>query len=130
MSLPTRQQRTLDGIDHGLRMSDPDLTRMFAVFTRLAAEDRPAGDQPVLPERLTGSRFSPAGGLRSVILLPLLFAMLLTGLALTGNSHGAPACGGTGLTAFTLRGGVLPAKRQPACPHPASCVTGRRGGRC
>lgn len=40
MSLPARQQRVLDGIAESLRRSEPRLTAMFAIFTRLALADR------------------------------------------------------------------------------------------
>ncbi len=46
MSLPARQQRALDGIAEGLRISEPRLTAMFATFTRLTlTEQRPHREQ-------------------------------------------------------------------------------------
>ena len=41
MTLPARQQRTLDGIAESLRISEPRLTAMFGIFTRLTGTDQP-----------------------------------------------------------------------------------------
>ena len=42
MSLPAVQQRLLDGIEDGLRTSEPRLAGMFAIFTKLTnADGRP-----------------------------------------------------------------------------------------
>ncbi len=35
MSLPARQQRALDRIEHSLHVREPHLKSMFAVFTKL-----------------------------------------------------------------------------------------------
>jgi hypothetical protein len=39
MSLPACQQRVLDGMAEDLRASEPKLTAMFAIFTRLCGSD-------------------------------------------------------------------------------------------
>jgi hypothetical protein len=41
MSLPAGQQRVLDGIAEKLRMTEPRLTSMFAIFTRLSKDEPP-----------------------------------------------------------------------------------------
>lgn len=41
MSLPAGQQRVLDGIAEVLRTSEPRLTSMFAIFTRLSKDEPP-----------------------------------------------------------------------------------------
>ena len=41
MTLPAREQRTLDGIAESLRISEPRLSAMFGIFTRLTASDQP-----------------------------------------------------------------------------------------
>ena len=42
MSLPARQERILGRMAHSLRASEPHLTSMFAIFTKLTRdEDRP-----------------------------------------------------------------------------------------
>ena len=43
MSLPARQQRVLDGIAETLRLTEPRLTAMFAIFTRLTKNEPPPG---------------------------------------------------------------------------------------
>ncbi|HTW00671.1 MAG TPA: hypothetical protein VMF87_10265, partial [Streptosporangiaceae bacterium] len=39
MCLSVREQRLLDGIDETTRRSDPRLTSMLAIFTRLTADE-------------------------------------------------------------------------------------------
>jgi hypothetical protein len=39
MSLPVGQQRVLDGIDDALRVSEPRLASMYAIFTRLTKNE-------------------------------------------------------------------------------------------
>ena len=39
MSLPTRQKRVLDRIEHSLHACDPHLRSMFAIFTKLTTEE-------------------------------------------------------------------------------------------
>jgi hypothetical protein len=41
MSLPAGQQRVLDGIAEKLRMTEPRLTSMFAIFSRLSKDEPP-----------------------------------------------------------------------------------------
>jgi hypothetical protein len=38
MSLPARQQRVLDRIEHSLHVCEPHLKSMFAVFTKLTGD--------------------------------------------------------------------------------------------
>jgi hypothetical protein len=40
MSLPARQQRVLDRIEHSLHAYDPGLRSMFAIFTKLSREEK------------------------------------------------------------------------------------------
>ena len=39
MSLPVRQQRVLDRIEHSLHVCEPHLKSMFAIFTKLAGDE-------------------------------------------------------------------------------------------
>ena len=39
MSLPARQQRVLDRIEHSLHVCEPHLKSMFAVFTKLTGDE-------------------------------------------------------------------------------------------
>jgi len=96
MSLPARQQRMLDGIEVALRASEPRIASMFAIFTRLAENDRSA-----LPERLPRLRFRMSAGLRAFVLLPVVFAMLVTGVVLGGTARGS-SCAGVRMAGFTL----------------------------
>jgi hypothetical protein len=61
MSLPACQQRTLDRIDTALRVREPRLASMFAIFTRLAADE-----ETPWWERLRAPRW-PGGRLRAVV---------------------------------------------------------------
>lgn len=96
MSLPARQRRMLDGIEVALRASEPRIASMFAIFTRLAENDRAA-----LPERLPRFRFRMSASLRAFVLLPVLFAMLVTGVVLGGTARGS-SCGGARMAGFAL----------------------------
>jgi hypothetical protein len=59
MSLPARQQRALDGIAESLRMSEPRLAAMFAVFSRLTRNELPPrGEQ--LPDTGVLTRLAAA----------------------------------------------------------------------
>jgi len=88
MSLPVRQQRALDGIEGVLKASEPRMAAMFAIFTRLTQDDGPA-----ITERLARSRTRVSAGLRAFVLIPVVFAMLITGAVISGNGHGASGCG-------------------------------------
>src|SRR5487761_410123 len=122
MSLPARQQRMLDGIEGELRDSEPHLTTMLAIFTKLTVADGPA-----MPERLRRSRLSSSGS-RGVALIPVLIAMLVTGVVLGGTARGATRCGQAARTQMAVAGGLRslrvcrrpPAPRQPASRQPAS----------
>ncbi len=46
MGLPARQRRALDGIESGLRISDPRLAAMFFIFGRLTRDE----DMPRIEE--------------------------------------------------------------------------------
>lgn len=99
MSLPARQQRALDGIEGALRVSEPRMTAMFAIFTRLTQDDGPAA-----AERLSQPRGRMSAGLRALVLVPVVFAMLITGAVLGGNGH-ASGCGARLATyGLTVRG--------------------------
>ncbi len=56
MSLPARQQRTLDRIERKLAASDPRLLALFAIFTRLTLDE----DMPQLEE--VKARLARIGG--------------------------------------------------------------------
>ena len=112
MSLPARQRRMLDGIEVALRASEPHMTSMFAIFTRLAQNDLAA-----LPERLPRFRFRMSAGLRAFVLLPALFAMLITGVVLGGTARGS-SCGGVRITGFALNRVSPGVHDRAACGQP------------
>jgi Protein of unknown function (DUF3040) len=109
MSLPARQQRVLHRIECALKASEPHMAAMFATFTRLTRDDGPA-----TTERLAKGRLRLPAGLRAFVLLPLVFAMLITGAVLGGTAHGATGCGGRPVS--------YPSGRA-ACDRPVSPVS-------
>jgi hypothetical protein len=97
MSLPTRQERILGRMAHSLHASEPHLTSMFAIFTKLTRDEHmprlEALDASSLPvggwrQRLTRpSRKRPAASgartayarrarLRAILLVPIMLAAL------------------------------------------------------
>jgi hypothetical protein len=96
------QRRALAAIESALEKSAPRLTEMFAMFTRLTADE-----EPVRAERLSPRRHD----LRQSILLVIpvvALIMLIVSLALGITAGGASAC--------------VPA----AHTHPTSCGTPAR----
>lgn len=97
MSLPARQERILGRMAHSLHASEPHLTSMFAIFSKLTRdEDMPrleALDARSLPfwgwrQRLTrprregraasgaGSAYASGARLRAILLVPIMLAAL------------------------------------------------------
>jgi len=107
MSLPSSQQRVLDRIESLLRDSDPRLTAMFVIFTRLVRDE----EMPRLEEfraRLTRLRvwFSwrtararriarPSQRLRTILLFPAALVAMMCALLIGAGSPGAQRCGPT-----------------------------------
>jgi hypothetical protein len=105
MSLPSSQQRVLDRIESLLRDSDPRLTAMFVIFTRLVRDE----EMPRLEEfraRLTRLRvwFSwrtaqarrmarPSQRLRTILLFPAALVAMMCALLIGAGSPGAQRCG-------------------------------------
>jgi hypothetical protein len=84
MSLPTRQQRTLDLIDGELRASAPELTSMFGIFTRLSSDEGPA-----VTELMPAPRFrSVLTSLRGFVLIPVAIAMVVASVVVGATSRG------------------------------------------
>jgi hypothetical protein len=124
MSLPARQQRILDGIGDTLRISEPRLAAMFAIFTRLHRnEPEPSRERLARPMRatwlaaLTGRLPDwPASGLRrnwrrmlvlSQVAVAIIVLLLVAGL----TAHDPPGCGSTRVTR-----GAVSALRDQDCP--------------
>jgi hypothetical protein len=116
MSLPACEQWALDGIEAGLKSSEPRLASMFAIFTRLARDEEqprterlPAGSwwPSAWPARLRAARRrdrrrrsvarrragrSAAARLRTIVLVPLAVAAALAGLLVLGVRTSGRAC--------------------------------------
>jgi len=114
MSLPARQERILGRMAHSLHASEPHLTSMFAIFTRLARdEDLPrleALDPWSLPfwgwrQRLTrprrdrrpasgaGAVWAPGARLRAILLVPIMLAALAPAVFLGLGVRSVSRCG-------------------------------------
>jgi hypothetical protein len=110
MSLPACQQRVLDRMEGALRASEPHLTSMYSIFTRLNA------DEPVGTERLVRKRLrllQQGTALYAIVLLPVMFAAIIVGALLGGSARSATAC-----EASYSVGGVSPLTSRPTCPVP------------
>jgi hypothetical protein len=110
MSLPACQQRALDRMEGALRASEPHLTSMYAIFTRLNAHE-PVGTERLVRKRLRLLQQGTA--LYAIVLLPVMFAAIIVGALLSGSARSATAC-----EAGYSVGGVSPLILRPACPVP------------
>jgi hypothetical protein len=114
MSLPARQERILGRMAHSLHASEPHLTSMFAIFTRLARDEElprlEALDPCSLPfcgwrQRLTrprgegrtasgaGAVRAPGARLRAILLVPIMLAALAPAVFLGLGARSASRCG-------------------------------------
>ena len=130
MSFPAGQQRILDGIAEALRMTEPRLASMFAIFARLA-KDEP----PPRRERLTAGgplaaliaawrrppRWDISSGLRTRRLMLIISQMAIAFIvfaALLGLTARAPVrCGAA------LRPAAAAASLHQTCTEEASWVS-------
>jgi hypothetical protein len=115
MSLPARQRRALDAIERALRASEPRLTGMFAIFTRLTREEEPVRTERLPRRRLP--RYRPSG---NVLIIHLLAGLvLITGMVIGLSAGGASACGPAYVGAHTWRPAVTCTQaHRPATPGP------------
>ena len=112
MSLPACQQRALDRMEGALRASEPHLTSMYAIFTRLAA------DEPVQAEQFARRRMrwlQPGTSMYAIVLIPVMFAAIIVGALLGGAARSATVC-----DASYSVGGVSPLTTRPSCPAKAT----------
>jgi hypothetical protein len=112
MSLPACQQRVLDRMEGALRASEPHLTSMYEIFTRLNTGE-PVRAEPVMRRRLRW--FQPGTAIYAIVLVPVMFAAIIVGALLGGGSRSAGAC-----EASYSVGGVSPLTSRPACPAKAT----------
>ena len=108
MSLPACQQRVLDRMEGVLRTSEPQLTSMYAIFSRLNAAE-PIGTEQLTPRRLRW--FQPGTAIYAIVLIPVMFAAIIVGALLGGSARSTAAC-----EASYSVGGVSPLASRPSCP--------------
>ena len=110
MTLPAAQQRVLDRMEGALQASEPQLTSMFAIFTRLNSEE-PVGAEPLARPRPRRLRWLRAGTtIYAFVLVPVMFAMITIGALLSSRAHSVATCE-TGYSA----GGGSPWATRPWC---------------
>jgi len=114
MSLPPKQQRVLDRIESILRDSDPRLTALFVIFTRLTRDE----EMPRLEDlrvRLARIRTwiswrtapvrqragQPSQRLRAILLFPAALVAMICALLIGAGFPGGQRCGPTVKTPAT-----------------------------
>jgi hypothetical protein len=98
VSLPTRQQSALNGIEHALEVRDPDFAYMFAVFTLLTGDDGPPRTErlvrghavPVML-RAVARRARASAAIPIAVVAGLMALIIALGIATSGG----PACRST-----------------------------------
>ncbi|HUB43311.1 MAG TPA: hypothetical protein VMA72_31040 [Streptosporangiaceae bacterium] len=134
MSLPAGQQRMLDGIAETLRLTEPRMTAMFAIFTRLTKNeprpcreqlaDRRGGGWPRAPWQPLLERHNDRRGpdwRRLLIIGPVAVAVVALVVLTCVTAHGTAGCG-------DMRSAhVAYASRPPACLAPGSSGAGLVG---
>jgi len=115
MGLPACQQRVLDRMEGTLKASEPHLAAMFAIFTRLSAEE-PVGAEALAARRRWWLRPGPT--LAALVLAPVMFALVITGVLL-----GAPTRAGTCAVGMPVAV-TVPRQSQSSC-----ATSGRPGQR-
>ncbi len=118
MSLPACEQRVLDRMEGALRASEPQLTSMYSIFSRLNA-DEPIGTEQLARKRLRW--FQPGTALYAIVLIPVMFAAIIVGALLGGGARSTTAC-----EASYSVGGVSPLTSRPSCPVSDKPKTGVR----
>ena len=116
MTLPVCQQRVLDRMEGALRASEPHLSSMYEIFTRLNAGE-PIPAEPLTRRRL---RWLQPGTAMYAIVLSLsrggwISAAIIVGALLGGGTRSATVC-----EASYSVGGVSPLTTRPSCPAKAT----------
>ena len=91
MSLPAAQQRVLDRMEGTLQASEPHLTSMFAIFTRLS-EDEPVGAEPLARPPRRHRWLQHGTALYAFVVVPVMFTMIIIGALLSSRVHSAGTC--------------------------------------
>src|SRR5208282_3405527 len=118
MSLSAGQQRVLDRMEGALRASEPHLTSMYAIFSRLNASE-PVGAEQLARKRMRW--FKPGTAMYAIVLIPVMFAAIVIGALLGGGARSTTAC-----EASYSVGGVSPLAGRPSCPISDKPKTGVR----
>ena len=121
MSLPACQQRVLDRMEGALRASEPQLTSMYAIFSRLNAGE-PVARERLVPKRMRWLQQGTA--MYAIVLVPVMFAAIIVGALLGGNARSATTC-----EASYSVGGVSPLTTRPACPAPGKAAVAKNAAR-
>jgi len=134
MGLPAGEQRTLDGIADSLRLTEPRLTVMFAIFTRLARNEPPPCREQIpvrkrvawLPARRQRplARHSTGRGpawRRVLIISQLAIAFVALVVLTCATSHSAAGCGGR----QRPHADAVSLSHQPACLAPGAGLAGK-----
>jgi hypothetical protein len=99
-------------MEGALRASEPHLSSMYEIFTRLNA------GEPIPAEPLTRRRlrwFQPGTAMYAIVLIPVMFAAIIVGALLGGGTRSATVC-----EASYSVGGVSPLTTRPSCPAKAT----------
>ena len=112
MTLPVCQQRVLDRMEGALRASEPHLSSMYEIFTRLNAGE-PIPAEPMTRRRLRW--LQPGTAMYAIVLIPVMFAAIIVGALLGGGTRSATVC-----EASYSVGGVSPLTTRPSCPAKAT----------
>jgi len=91
MGLPACQQRALDRMEGALKASEPHMAAMFAIFARLSVGE-PVGTESLAAQRGRRWWLRPGATLSVLVLLPVVFALIITGALLGGPSRAAGTC--------------------------------------
>jgi hypothetical protein len=119
MSLPARELRVLSGIETALQAGEARLTSMFAIFTRLAADEGKPGTEDLgAPSRNRWAAGRPPVRLRVRLRAVALVAVLAIASAVlfSVSTGSVPACG-PAVLAHTFERAP---SRATACPSPVS----------
>jgi hypothetical protein len=126
MGLPAVQQRVLDRMEGALKASEPHLATMFAIFARLSAGEAVVRESLAARRRKWWPR--PGAALSALVLVPVMFAVILTGVLLGAPSHagtcavGMPAAGALPRQDQAACGASRPSQRSSSTTGAASCT--------
>jgi len=93
MGLPACQQRVLDRMEGALKASEPHMAAMFAIFARLSIGE-PVGRESLAARRGRRWWLRPGAALSALVLVPVMFAVVITGVLLGGPSRAGTCASG------------------------------------